>query len=164
MRLQLRIGILSLAALAALPLRTDGGQPECLNAAASLSAMRNDPVAGDEAFFKLPTGPGNVMFLYDQSGSMFDIPQCPNQRWGSGLTCRAPSITAPNRPNGNPTTVAVAGTCAPGSQLTGTYTWYCLDGTVRLRDEYTLRKKRGFDVRSVDHGTCPEEGEGSGDL
>ncbi len=65
-----------LAVLALSPLRSDGGQAQCCNVAGSLASTVNSPVNGDEQFFTIPTGPANVMFLEDCSGSMINVPQC----------------------------------------------------------------------------------------
>jgi len=49
-----------------------------------------------------------------------------------------------------------------GGVLTGDYTWFCADGSVRVRERYTPGKKRGFTVENLEQGSCPEEGSGSG--
>src|SRR5512143_1899050 len=107
------LGPAALVALAVLPLHADGGQAECGNASTSLASLRNDPTAGDEAFFKLPSGPANVMLLLDVSGSMLDLPQCPNMGWGSGTTCRNPALAAPA--SSGTAAATVRGTCLPAT-------------------------------------------------
>jgi len=97
-----------LGALALSPLRSDGGQDQCCNAAGSLASTVNSPVNGDEQFFTIPTGPANVMFLEDCSGSMINIPQCgdANNGWASSnalASCSWPTatdgLTAPATPS-----------------------------------------------------------------
>lgn len=109
------LGPAALAALAVLPLHADGGQAECSNATTSLASLRNDPTAGDEAFFKLPSGPANVMLLLDVSGSMMDVPQCPNMGWGSGSSCRSPALANPTGFSAVTGTPVVRGTCLPAT-------------------------------------------------
>ena len=87
-----------LAALALSPLRSDGGQAQCCNAAGSLASTVNNPVAGDEQFFTIPNGPANVMFVEDCSGSMINLPQCGDAStgWASSsalTTCQWPATT-----------------------------------------------------------------------
>jgi hypothetical protein len=99
------------------PLRSDGGT-ECSNVTTSLSAQVNNPVAGDEAFFKLPSGPSNVMLLLDNSGSMQALPQCDNygqNDFGSSGTgaCDAPALVTPNA-----TSQTVGGKVIPGFNAT----------------------------------------------
>ena len=74
-----------------LPLRSDGDTAQCRNVTTSLSARVNDPVTGDEAFFRLPSGPSNVMLLLDNSGSMKDLPQC---NGNNGTTDRVAEFSA----------------------------------------------------------------------
>ncbi len=99
----------AVASLALLPLRSDGGQAECSNVASSLASSIGQPVAGDEDFFTLPTGPAAVMILLDNSGSMTDLPQCVNG-FRSGA-CGIPSLgNAPNPTVAN--RITVSGTCS----------------------------------------------------
>lgn len=114
----------ALLALAFLPLRTDGGQAECCNASTSLASLVNDPTNGDEAFFKLPTGPANVMVLMDSSGSMRNLAPCGDAGWGTSpiftdtatgrqfFYCTSPTIAAPPDPV-SPAIATVYGTCKP---------------------------------------------------
>ncbi len=107
---------LALAALAFLPLRTDGGQAECCNVTTSLASTVNDPVNGDESFFKLPTGPANVMLLLDVSGSMTQFPQCGDYDWdafNATATCTSPTLAAP--PTSTTSLFTVNGTCTPST-------------------------------------------------
>jgi hypothetical protein len=101
--------------LALLPLRADAGPAECGNATTSLASLVNDPTTGDEAFFKLPTGPANVMLLLDTSGSMSQFPQCGDTVWDDAdapVYCQSPIIARPADPVA-PATFRVTGTCAP---------------------------------------------------
>ena len=111
------------------PLRSDGDAASCRLVTGSLASHVNDPVAGDEAFFKLPSGPSNVMLLLDNSGSMRDLPQCNVYNGTSGSdfstagtsdACNAPPLVAPDATlfpsSGNHVgTALVRGTCAPAS-------------------------------------------------
>ena len=103
---------IAVAAVAAglLPFASDGAgtQDTCCNVTGSLASTVNNPVAGDEQFFKLPVGPSNVMFLLDTSGSMNNLPQCGDMGgdgsggWGSDSgepRCRWPT-TADKLPSG----------------------------------------------------------------
>jgi len=96
----------SVAAAAILPHVVEGAsatQDQCCNVTTSLASTVNNPVAGDEQFFKLPVGPSNVMFLLDTSGSMNNLPQCGDMGndgsggWGDSTqataACRWPSTT-----------------------------------------------------------------------
>ncbi len=109
-----------------LPMRSDGDSAQCRNVTTSLSAQVNDPVAGDEAFFKLPSGPSNVMLLLDNSGSMRALPQCDNfdendfTNTSTSSACSAPPLTAPaaSRFPSSGNTVGsflVRGTCYPAT-------------------------------------------------
>ncbi len=114
----------ALLALAFLPLRTDGGQAQCCNASTSLASLVNDPTNGDEAFFKLPTGPANVMVLMDSSGSMQNLAQCGDAGWGNNpvytdtatgkqyFYCTSPTIAVPPDPV-VPLIPTIYGTCKP---------------------------------------------------
>ena len=112
-----------------LPLRSDGDTSQCRNVTTSMSAQVNEPVAGDEAFFRLPSGPSNVMLLLDNSGSMRDLAQCNSFNGTSGSDfsatgtsdpCNAPALAAPAQ-SGFPATgnavgsVLVRGTCYPAT-------------------------------------------------
>ena len=88
--------LVALAAAAFLPLRSDGApttSANCCNSTTSLASTINNPVTGDEAFFKIPSGPTNIMFLLDTSGSMVNLPQCGDNAWNQGSlpTCTAPA-------------------------------------------------------------------------
>jgi type IV pilus assembly protein PilY1 len=122
----LSAAVAGLVALALLPTPGLAGQAECFNASSSLASMVNDPTTGDEAFFKLPTGPANVMVLMDTSGSMLNMPQCGDPGWNNGpiytdtaptpdrqyMYCTSPKIAAPPTPVA-PATATVYGTCKP---------------------------------------------------
>jgi type IV pilus assembly protein PilY1 len=115
MRIRHRLSgvFLLLLLVGVLPLRTHGGQGECANVTTSLASTIDAPVNGDEAFFKLPTGPANLMLLMDTSGSMAQFVQCGDNAWdGGAAACTTPSLTTPTGPqsNGSPT---VVGTCTP---------------------------------------------------
>ena len=115
--------LLALLALGILPLATHGGQAECCNVTGSLASTATGPVNGDEAFFKLPTGPANVMFLLDTSGSMQQLPPCGDRGWNSTTACTTPRVTAPSDPNSNGTGMpktyyAATGTCTPTTLTT----------------------------------------------
>ncbi len=105
------------AALALLPLRSDGGpaaQTPCANNTSSLASTLQSPVNGDEQFFTLPVGPSNVMFLVDTSGSMDQLPQCgdANNAWNDSAapaTCKWPALANP--PNPAAGNSSIAGTC-----------------------------------------------------
>ena len=66
----------ALLLVALLPIKTDGTDTACCEVSTSLASSIAQPVAGDEDFFALPTGPSAVMFLLDNSGSMVDFHQC----------------------------------------------------------------------------------------
>jgi hypothetical protein len=100
----------ALATAGLAPLRSDGGQAECCNAASSLASTVNNPTAGDEQFFTLPVGPANVMMLLDASGSMGALPQCGDgyATWNDSsplTTCAWPAALA------IPASAGVSGTC-----------------------------------------------------
>ena len=104
-------------ALLLAPLVSDGVPPPCNNVTTSLMSKENIPVAGDEQFFTLPSGPANVMFMQDVSGSMANIPQCGDcSYWGDSMTgsdpclstCQLPSFTAIS----NPSAACTSGSCA----------------------------------------------------
>ena len=113
-------GAVALLLAIALPLAADGQAQTC-NLTTSQSAAVGHPVAGDEAFFKLPTGSANVMIIQDTSGSMTDFAQCGDSSWPSGdAYCSIPAITAPPAPAYTSSapkslSVAVNGTCTPAS-------------------------------------------------
>jgi len=121
--------LLALLLLAALPLLDHADQATCANCTTSLASTINNPVAGDESFFKLPSGPSNVMFLLDTSGSMLNFPQCGDDNWdasGVSSTCASPSTGAfasladPTSSTASPT-YTVTGTCTPATDgLTST--------------------------------------------
>jgi type IV pilus assembly protein PilY1 len=115
MRAKLRNALLAGLALAFLPLATDGGQGECCNLATSLTSTVVGPVNGDETFFKLPTGPANVMMLLDVSGSMDDLPQCANG-WGSS-PCGYPTFSGPTNSTNRAVTFTYTGTCSTGGWM-----------------------------------------------
>lgn len=101
-RRNLLVGLaLATATAAVLPHVVEGAsgtESQCCNVTTSLASTVNDPVAGDEQFFKLPVGPSNVMFLLDTSGSMIALPQCGDMvnNWGSDSTeplCRWPTTS-----------------------------------------------------------------------
>jgi type IV pilus assembly protein PilY1 len=98
----LRLLPVGVAALLAIPLRSDGGLP-CDNVTTSLQSTLNNPIAGDEKFFTLPVGPSNVMFLLDVSGSMKNIPQCGDANaWGDGsalASCKWPTFASVSNPS-----------------------------------------------------------------
>ena len=111
------IGI-ALAALAVLPLRSDGsgsgGLDECCNVSTSLASAINAPTAGDEQFFTLPVGPANIMLLLDSSGSMDNLPQCGDMSgaWGNWDIAGKPSCIFPQSMTPPPADRAsTVGTC-----------------------------------------------------
>jgi type IV pilus assembly protein PilY1 len=116
---------LALVLAALLPFTDHADQATCCTATSSLASTVNNPVNGDESFFSLPTGPSNVMFLLDTSGSMLNLPQCGDSAWdasGAPSTCTAPTLTvaSPSCTASGATTVTctnspvmVTGTCAP---------------------------------------------------
>ncbi len=106
--------VAAVAAAAVLPLAHQADQATCSNCTTSLASTVNGPVTGDEAFFKLPTGPSNVMFLLDTSGSMTNIPQCGDNSWDSGglPTCTSPNLPL-TAPDGVTSWTTVTGTCTP---------------------------------------------------
>ena len=107
--------LLAVVAAAFLPLRSDGDQATCCTATTSLATTVNNPVTGDESFFKLPSGPSNVMLLLDTSGSMDNFPACGDFAWDNGsapATCKTPALATPAAPSGT-TLVTVTGTCKP---------------------------------------------------
>jgi type IV pilus assembly protein PilY1 len=113
--------VLLLAAVI-IPLRSDGGAT-CDNVTGSLASTINNPVAGDEAFFKLPNGPANLMLLMDNSGSMNNLPQCGDSSWddsqGPVAACTTPTLPLPADPTA--TTIGsatVRGTCLPATDAT----------------------------------------------
>jgi hypothetical protein len=65
-----------------LPLQADSVQPDCFNVTSSLASTVRGPTVGDEQFFTLPSGPSNIMFVLDSSGSMAELPQCGDGNWG----------------------------------------------------------------------------------
>jgi type IV pilus assembly protein PilY1 len=117
-----------LALLALLPIADLATQATCANCTTSLASTINAPVAGDEAFFKLPQGPSNVMFLLDTSSSMNEFPQCGDYAWDASSalsTCKSPSsglwassgsgsLPNPGSANTSPT-YTVTGTCTPST-------------------------------------------------
>ncbi len=119
----------AILATAIAPLRSDGDTASCRLVTGSYQAQVNDPVTGDEAFFKLPSGPSNVMLLLDNSGSMRDLPQCEAyngtsgsdfSRTGTTDACYAPPLVAPavtTFPASNNALGAyrVRGTCLPAT-------------------------------------------------
>ena len=113
-----------LVAAALLPLRTDSANANCCNVTTSLASTINAPTAGDEAFFKLPSGPANLMLLLDNSGSMGEFPQCGDNGWNNGIAaCTSPTLAAPTpTPDGVNTFQAVTGTCTPSS-LNSSLAW-----------------------------------------
>ena len=113
--------LLALVAAAFLPLRSDGDQASCCNVTTSLASTVAGPVVGDEAFFKLPNGPANVMFLLDVSGSMAELPQCGDYDWDDSAapaTCKSPTLANPTAPTGS-ARATVTGTCLPATDGTG---------------------------------------------
>jgi len=85
------------------PFLSDGSPPPCNDVTTSLMSQENNPVAGDEQFFTLPSGPSNVMFMQDVSGSMANIPQCGDcNYWGDGTgclsTCQLPTFANVSAP------------------------------------------------------------------
>lgn len=106
--------LLLLAALAFVPLASDGGQAECCNMTTSLVSTAVGPVDGDESFFKLPTGPANVMLLLDVSGSMLDLPACPSG-WGDTASCRTPQLAVPTTNYAPGTKFVYRGMCTPSA-------------------------------------------------
>jgi type IV pilus assembly protein PilY1 len=130
-----RLLLVAILALALLPLMDHADQATCCASSSSLASTAKGAVVGDEAFFKLPTGPSNVMFLLDNSGSMAELPQCGDNGWGGIEECNPPGFTASNPSctaagSTDPTkltctggSVVVKGTCAPktdGYTVTGT--------------------------------------------
>ncbi|HET9597340.1 MAG TPA: hypothetical protein VFP65_17250 [Anaeromyxobacteraceae bacterium] len=114
--------LLAVVLVAMAPLATHGGQSECSNVSTSLASTIQAPVAGDEAFFRLPTGPANLMLLLDNSGSMGNFPQCGDWSWDqidrfgrpvAPEECQSPDIATPSAPNPNTAMAAVNGTCTP---------------------------------------------------
>ncbi len=112
--------VILLLVVVLLPLADRADQATCCNATGSLASTAEGAVAGDEAFFKLPTGPSNVMFLLDTSGSMLNLPACGDSTsgWGgAGLaSCTSPSLSA--------STPACSATGSSLSNVT------CMGGTV----------------------------------
>lgn len=148
---------LTLALAVVLPLASDGAG-ECLNSTTTLAAGVNDPVNGDEMFFKLANGAANVMLLIDNSGSMAWLPQCPYGNWGSTANtdegiqgCRTPTITAPDSPS--PATVStpiVNGTCLPATDTanlvkSGTGVWGPLNAATHAWMEKVVPQERYAD-------------------
>ncbi|HQR29045.1 MAG TPA: PilC/PilY family type IV pilus protein [Anaeromyxobacteraceae bacterium] len=127
-KLTLWLSALLLAAIV-VPIESDGDTAQCRLATGSYQAQVNSPVAGDEQFFRLPSGPSNVMLLLDNSGSMRDLPQCNSyngtsgsdfSRTGTSDPCNAPALVAPATstfPNsGNKVgDFRVRGTCYPAT-------------------------------------------------
>ncbi|MFO0583157.1 MAG: hypothetical protein U0229_12870 [Anaeromyxobacter sp.] len=119
--------ILPIAALLALlPLAGDGATTTCCVNTTSLASQLTAPVAGDEAFFKLPSGPASVMLTLDTSGSMYDFPQCGDYSWNDGSapgTCKSPTIATPADPptadQASPVFMNLKWTCTPSSDGTG---------------------------------------------
>jgi type IV pilus assembly protein PilY1 len=111
------LALIALVGLFLVPIATDGGQNECGNSTESLTSTAAGPVNGDEAFFKLPSGPANVMFLLDTSGSMVEFSQCGDYAWddpSARTTCRSPTLLAwPADSTVKTTTFTYTGTCAP---------------------------------------------------
>ncbi len=111
---------LAFAVALALPFASDGAG-ECCNATTTLASGINDPVNGDEDFFKLSNGASNVMLLVDSSGSMAHLPRCGDNGW-SGTSassgCGTAQITAPDDPPVSKTVakILVNGTCLPSTE------------------------------------------------
>jgi type IV pilus assembly protein PilY1 len=114
----IRNALLVLLVAAVLPLDTDAGQAECCTGNSSLASTAVGPVTGDEAFFKLPSGPSNIMVLLDVSGSMGEFTQCGDSAWddnGAPATCTSPKLTAPTDSTNAAVTFTYTGTCTPAS-------------------------------------------------
>ena len=164
--------LLAVALAAVVPLASDAQQAECCNTTTSVAASINSPVAGDEAFFKLPTGPSNVMFLLDTSGSMLNLPQCGDNAWdqSSLTTCTSPNLAVPNPNKTSIQTVngvvmpskytTFAGTCTPNTSgyTTASSTLAWMEAVVPTNTYADV----GMGVNSLPLSDCPPWGSGPG--
>jgi len=167
--------LLAAGALALLPFASDAQQAECCNATTSVGASINSPVAGDETFFKLPTGPSNVMFLLDTSGSMSNFPQCGDYNWdqsGSSLaTCTSPNLAvpAPSKSGSAQTIHGVVmpskyttfyGTCTPNTSgyTTASSSLAWMEAVVPSN----TYADNGYGVNALPLSDCPPWGNGPG--
>lgn len=108
--------LLALVLAALLPLADHADQATCCTSTSSLASTVNNPVNGDEWFFRTPSGAANVMFLLDTSGSMNEFPQCGDYQWDASAapsTCTSPSFTLSNPTSwGTSPTYTVTGSCS----------------------------------------------------
>ncbi|MCM2333102.1 MAG: PilC/PilY family type IV pilus protein, partial [Anaeromyxobacteraceae bacterium] len=137
------LGLLALTLLA-LPLRSDGGANECFTTSQSYDA-RIHTVSGDEAFFKLPVGPANVMLLLDNSGSMDQLVQCGDGGFStSSARCYYPTT-------GFSTPAAASGTAVGSCSVSGNNAWMNLKDPVGA----PLTKATAPALVDPGHGAAP---------